>query len=374
MTIRILHTADNHIGLPYRNYPEDVRKVLIEERLGALERLVETANSKQVHLFVVAGDLFDRLTVAADVVRRTIDLLKGFHGEAVLLLPGNHDYCEGPESKLWTKIRKAASGSNVMPLTSPDVHEFSIHDQRIQVFACPCPSKTATEPANTWVRGAPKAQDALRLGLAHGNVEGLGLDAEGKYFTMRESELALAGVDTWLLGHVHVPSPESGTVGQPTFFMPGTHTPDSVNCGHPGHAFLLEFDDTGRCSYESLSTGRIRFVRFTRALEHDSDVEKLGLECDELTPPSTVLDLQLSGRLTEQALGSLQKLLGRLAQSFLHFERELEIETVLDREKIARSFPDGTLPAKLLTALLEDEHHPGDAHLAFDVIEGLHKQ
>ena len=40
MPIRIVHTADNHIGLPFKQYPSDVAKQLVEERFAALERLV----------------------------------------------------------------------------------------------------------------------------------------------------------------------------------------------------------------------------------------------------------------------------------------------------------------------------------------------
>jgi DNA repair exonuclease SbcCD nuclease subunit len=57
MPIRIIHTADNHIGLPFNQYPA-VADHLIEERFLALERLVAVANERNAHFFVVAGDGF----------------------------------------------------------------------------------------------------------------------------------------------------------------------------------------------------------------------------------------------------------------------------------------------------------------------------
>ena len=46
MPIRIVHTADNHIGMPFRQHEDDTRNQLLEERFEALERLIETANEQ----------------------------------------------------------------------------------------------------------------------------------------------------------------------------------------------------------------------------------------------------------------------------------------------------------------------------------------
>ena len=50
MPIRIVHTADNHIGLPFKQYPADVANRLIEERFAALERLVTEAGGWQAYV------------------------------------------------------------------------------------------------------------------------------------------------------------------------------------------------------------------------------------------------------------------------------------------------------------------------------------
>ena len=59
-TCRILHTADNHIGISFGRYPDAVCDRLLEERFTALERIVATANEREAHFLVVAGDLFDK--------------------------------------------------------------------------------------------------------------------------------------------------------------------------------------------------------------------------------------------------------------------------------------------------------------------------
>jgi DNA repair protein SbcD/Mre11 len=373
MSLRILHTADNHIGLSFNQYPEPARERLIEERFASLERLVATANERAAHFFVVAGDLFDRTTVTKAQVERAVNILGKFEGEAVLVLAGNHDFCEGPDSKLWKQFRSAAEGTQVLALTEPGTKDFESDDYKVRFYACPCPSKHGKEHMIGWVGEGEKSPETLHIGIAHGNVEGLGLDADQRYFNMADSDFRSAGLNTWLLGHIHVPAPAPGTTGKPLYFMPGIHTPDSVKCTHPGHAWWIEVDADGTCRHEQLTTGAIRFVRMNLALNHTADIGTLRAKCEALDPPNTILDLQLTGRLREEEVAELNAVLEDLSPRFLNFSRDQDIDPVLDAATISKRFPEGTLPGTLLHALLEDEEHPGDANLALDIIESFKK-
>ena len=68
MSIKIIHTADNHIGISYNSLSQAKAK-LVKERLEALKRIVEKGNEESVDYLVIAGDLFD---VARYDERRTI--------------------------------------------------------------------------------------------------------------------------------------------------------------------------------------------------------------------------------------------------------------------------------------------------------------
>lgn len=371
MSLRILHTADNHIGLSFNQYPESARERLIEERFASLERVVATANDRAAHFLVVAGDLFDKTTVTKAQVERVVKLLAKFEGEAVLVLAGNHDFCEGPDSKLWKQFRAATDDSRVLALTEPGTRDFESDEYKVRFYACPCPSKHGKEHMIGWVGEGEKSPDALHIGIAHGNVEGLGLDADQRYFNMADSDFRNAGLHTWLLGHIHVPSPAPGTTGKPLYFMPGIHTPDSVKCSHPGHAWWIELEPDGTCRHEQLTTGAIRFVRMTLALHHADDIGTLRAKCEALDAPNTIFDLQLTGRLREEEVAELNLMLTEISTRFLGFSRDQDIAPVLDAATISKRFPEGTLPGTLLHALLEDESHPGDANLALDLIESL---
>lgn len=373
MSLRILHTADNHIGISFGRYPESTQGRLIEERFTALERIVATANEREAHFLVVAGDLFDKQTVTKKQIELAVGILAGFEGEHVLVLAGNHDYYEGAKNKLWKWFQDAAEGTCILALLEPTTKRFACDDVEVCFYACPCPSKHGENHMIGWVADAEKPDGLIHIGLAHGNVEGLGLDAEQRYFNMSEEDMRGAGVHTWLLGHIHVPAPAPGMTGRPLYFMPGIHTPDSVKCSHPGHAWWIELEADGSCRHEQLSVGGVRFTRLRRELRGASEIESLRTECSALDGPNTVLDLQLSGRLKNEEMADLRNLLNDLKAEFLDVKPDMDIAEVLDAAAISAKFPDGTLPHALLHGLLADESHVGDAHLALEIIESLNR-
>ncbi|MBW2122557.1 MAG: metallophosphoesterase, partial [Deltaproteobacteria bacterium] len=64
----------------------------MEARFDALKRCVDIANEEACDLFVVGGDLFDRVSVAKRETQRAASILAEFQGKLVAVLPGNHDH------------------------------------------------------------------------------------------------------------------------------------------------------------------------------------------------------------------------------------------------------------------------------------------
>jgi hypothetical protein len=113
-TLKIFHCADLHLGLKFARYPADVADKLREARFTSLERMVARANAEGCELFVVAGDLFDTLKVAARDVARAAKILAGFD-RVVALLPGNHDFHAGTADEFWRDFPlPGGSGENYL--------------------------------------------------------------------------------------------------------------------------------------------------------------------------------------------------------------------------------------------------------------------
>jgi DNA repair exonuclease SbcCD nuclease subunit len=81
MSIKIFCTSDLHLGMKFANYPDNIRQSLVEACFKTLEGLVEKANSEKCDLFVVAGDLFDRISVAKGDIARASQTLGEFQGQ-----------------------------------------------------------------------------------------------------------------------------------------------------------------------------------------------------------------------------------------------------------------------------------------------------
>jgi len=71
--------------MKFAGYP-GVQEKLVEARFDALKRCVDIANEEACELFVVGGDLFDRVSVAKRDIHRAASILAEFQGRLVAVL------------------------------------------------------------------------------------------------------------------------------------------------------------------------------------------------------------------------------------------------------------------------------------------------
>lgn len=85
--MRLLHTSDWHLGRTLHGFS------LIEAQRDAVDFLVAEAISREVGLFVVAGDVFDRAVPPIEALRILNDAVSRLHeaGIPTVITAGNHD-------------------------------------------------------------------------------------------------------------------------------------------------------------------------------------------------------------------------------------------------------------------------------------------
>lgn len=88
MSLRLLHTADWHVGRTLRG------RSRAAEHEATLDQLVALADDQRVDLVVVAGDLFDTAAPAPEAERLVYRTLLGLadQGRQVVVIAGNHDH------------------------------------------------------------------------------------------------------------------------------------------------------------------------------------------------------------------------------------------------------------------------------------------
>ncbi len=350
MSLRILATADLHLGMRFGGYPPPLQAGLSEARFAALEKLVALGNAHECRLLIVAGDLFHGLSLPKREVQRAAAALNEFHGEAVAVLPGNHDYYTGGAGSLWKGFRESADG-HVLLLSEPRAYELAPFNLPVILYPGPCTQKHSKENALGWLAGVKAAEGgrgALAIGVAHGSLEGVSPDAQGEYYPMRRAELDSYGLDLWVLGHAHRPPSDSDA----RLFIPGTPEPDGFDCEGAGSALLLQVEG-GRVTAERLDTGTYRFRRET--LEVSGEEPEAALERFFTPEPErTLLRLALRGSLDAEARQRVRAQAERLRQAVAWLETDdAELRERISAEKVEAEFARDSFSWLLLRRLLE---------------------
>jgi len=366
--MKIFHTGDLHVGMKFNNYPEPVRGQLKQARTDVLGKMVGIANQEECNIFVVAGDLFDSISGnSKKAIGDVVDALKGFHGECVLVLPGNHDY-DNNMVELWKTFRGLCQDIHKIMVVNRE-EPVSLADWELDavVYPAPCHSKHSGTNNIGWISRENQGEAApVRIGIAHGALLGISPDMDSTYYNMSLAELNGAPVDVWLLGHTHITYPDKKTVNGWKVFNPGTPEPDGLDCRHKGNAWILTINDTKEVSGELVETGTYRFTDQRHQVSSREDFEKIM--GDLIGGPSghTIARLRLRGKLGEEDFAHRHEVREKLeeALAYLLFD-DSELEIKITQEMIHKKFSDGSFPEKLLSALTGDEEA---LQLAYELI------
>ncbi len=352
MAMKILAAADLHLGMKFSGYPE-VQAELSGARFTALKRLIETANREECSLFLIAGDLFDRVTVSRKDIMRTTSLLNEFQGELVALLPGNHDFFSSGGA-LWKNFSESA-GDRVLLLKQQQVYDLQPYGLSVKLYAAPCSSKHSS--VNGLAGFSPlkeRDEKLLYLGIAHGSLAGISFDSQGDYFPMTVEELEKLGLDLWVVGHTHNQYPAAERE-EAAFIIPGTPEPDGFDCRHGGKAWLLEVAPDNKIKKKSLNTGTYRFSREDIEVDGNSDLEELFSRYREADMTNTLSDVNLSGRLPREKITMLRKLIKELEESLFRIRiDDSQVAEEITPDLVDHEFTQGSFPYLLLKGLIED--------------------
>ena len=286
---RFLHTADWQIGRYFNRFDTDNSSALADARYGAIERLAQLAVEHNCDAVLVAGDVFDAQTVSDRCIRRTFNATAGFTGPWVML-SGNHD--AALVESVWTRARRInAVPDNVHLALQSGVVELP--QQKIAVLAAPLTQRHTYDDLTAPFDSLSTPPQWLRVGLAHGSVQGVlaeGIDATNPIAADRSASAAL---DYLALGDWH----GLKQINERTWYS-GTPEPERFRNNQPGFALLVTVSEPGALpQVEALETARYHWHQWQEKLVVETDIDELLKRLDEL-PESSVLDLKLEGSIT----------------------------------------------------------------------------
>ncbi|WP_299316815.1 DNA repair exonuclease [uncultured Halomonas sp.] len=311
---RFLHTADWQIGRQYSRFEPEDAVALAEARFTAVERLARLAAEESVDAVLVAGDIFDAQALAERTLHRTFQALAGFSGPWIMI-PGNHDAALA--ESVWTRARRIdAIPDNVHLLLTPEVALFE--EIGAAILPAPLTQRQTHRDLTAWFNDAETPPGMVRIGLAHGSVEGQlaeGIDASNPIAADRA---ASARLDYLALGDWH----GLKKINERTWYS-GTPEQERFKNNGAGQALLVTLDGPGAVlQVEARPIGQHGWYAWRQQLSVPSDLDALLEELDKL-PPMSVIDLTLEGQLDLAGHQRLSQALS--AEAGRH--RSLQVET-----------------------------------------------
>ena len=296
--VRLLHTADVHLGARYRDLGASAADQR-ERQLKAFKASIDLALAEKVDLFLIAGDLFDSNTQPRRSVEAVAALLRRLAdaGIPVALLPGTHDVYDAASIyrayDLATTAGHATDGL-VVVLTPEHPRQRYAHLGLTVHGRC---FATKRAPQSPLADFHVPADDPSRwhVGMIHGALAIPGRTDHDEV-VFRNEEIAASGLDYLALGHWH--SFQQGRAGRVPWAYSGAPEPVAIDQDQAGNVLLVTLEGEGpekRVSIEPRRVGRTRF----QAVEVDVGVaaSQAAIEQSLLAhaDPDLVLDVRLQG-------------------------------------------------------------------------------
>lgn len=367
MRIKIFHTGDIHLGMKFSSYPDSVKNLLSEARYLTLERMINKANETECNLFVIAGDLFNTTQITKKDIDRTVNILDKFLGNCVLVMPGNHDYDNGMVD-LW-KHFNSHHRENILYLGDMTAVNLEDYGLDAMVYPAPCHAKHSAENNLKWIKDEDICDmEKYHIGIAHGALEGISPDLEGRYFYMGKEELEDIPVDLWLLGHTHISYPTSDLVLDCKIFNAGTPEPDGLNYKYAGSAWIIDLDSEKKIKGERIETGYYRFFDSNFNINDDDELEKIRDWALEGKPAKKIIRITLNGRVTNNTYKNLKLFYQDLEKELAYLiVDDSKLRVRINSETINREFTHGSFPYEFLNRLIEDDEL---LQIGYDLIRG----
>jgi DNA repair exonuclease SbcCD nuclease subunit len=369
MAIKILFTADNHFGISYSSFPK-AKQELLNERVKAFERMVEYANANEMNYFIIGGDLFDKPNIAEKKIKEIATILEKFNGDMVVIIPGNHDFYETTDKSLWSKFNQFINPEKIVVLNDYEIFDHEIGEHTINFFPACCRTVHSKNNMISWINEIEKNKESINIGIAHGNVTGLGIDEGDKYFNMTENELKACNLDLWLLGHIHVPFPKNETLhDNPRIFMAGTHMPDSWKFKHDGNAWHIEINQDKKVIAKKFKPSEIKIEELDFNVNNNTDLDSLKRKFNGYPKSTTALRLNIKGRLDEEQKTRLIEIIKTNNDEFLTLEVKNNVTRKIDAALINQHYPNASLPHVLLSELLQEDPEGLALQKAFEILQ-----
>jgi DNA repair exonuclease SbcCD nuclease subunit len=320
MTFTFVHTADWQIGKPFTSYPPELRGVLKEARLQAIDRLADVAARAGARDILVAGDVFDASDLPERVLSPAIDRLSRAIGVTWHLLPGNHD--PAVPMGAWERLVRIGLPANVSIYDAARPSELK---GGVWLLPAPLKSKHQSLDPTQWMDMAGTPEGVIRIGLAHGSVRDFGQDNGDQGSScarITPNRASSAGLAYLALGDWH----GATKINERTWYS-GTPEPERFRDNEPGAALIVRIEsEASPPRVERVRTGQFRWETMVQQLAAAEDLDCIEGKVLALAPEpqSILLRLTLTGNVPPAAHAQVTSWCARLEARLRYLEIDLD--------------------------------------------------
>lgn len=246
MGLKILHSADWHLGSPFTGFSESQRALLKREQEKIPGKVTDLCRRENCDMMLLSGDIFDGRP-SRDTVELVQKALKA-SGVPVLISPGNHDFCEPGSPWLedsWPEnVFVFTRGLESVTISGFDCRIYGAGYQSMD-----CPGLLEDFQA--------EGDEKYCVAVLHGDP----VQSGSPYCPITAGQVKGSGLDYLALGHIH---------------KAGAFRSGSTLCAWPGCPMGRGWDETGEkgvCIVTLGDTAEIQAISLDTLRFHQMQVD-----------------------------------------------------------------------------------------------------
>ena len=190
--VKVLHCADLHFDTPFKELSKEVSDTSKNELLEVFKNIIDLAIDENIEVLLIAGDVFDNLTVNKNTLFFISDQIRRIKNIKVFISPGNHDPYN--EKSFYNMINWP---ENVY-IFKGDMEFKEVKELNLIVWGAGFRNNYENE---TLLRGVSVDSDKINIMILHGEIAST--NSKNEYNPIYINDIYNSNIDYIALGHRH---------------------------------------------------------------------------------------------------------------------------------------------------------------------------
>ena len=190
--VKVLHCADLHFDTPFKELSKEVSDTSKNELLEVFKNIIDLAIDENIEVLLIAGDVFDNLTVNKNTLFFISDQIRRIKNIKVFISPGNHDPYN--EKSFYSMINWP---ENVY-IFKGDMEFKEVKELNLIVWGAGFRNSYENK---TLLRGINIDNDKINIMLLHGEITSS--NSKNEYNPIYINDIYNSNIDYIALGHRH---------------------------------------------------------------------------------------------------------------------------------------------------------------------------